>query len=195
LRSSSRCRRPASHLLSVGTLIPTKGHDLALRSAALAARSRPLVVVAPRRDQAEEDRLGAIAKAVGVELDLRVGVSDAELGELYATAHATLYLARLEPLGLVALEAQACGCPVVVADEGGLPETIVDGVTGWKVPRDAAMVARIVDLLDDADTREAASGAAVVNASRWNWTESASTIERLLAEVCRPGPAAAATHA
>jgi glycosyltransferase involved in cell wall biosynthesis len=183
LRSSSRCRRPASHLLSVGTLIPTKGHDVALRSAALTAQRRPLVVVTPRPEPAEEGRLRAIAQETGAELDLRVGVSDADLAELYATAHATLYLAQREPLGLVALEAQACGCPVVVADEGGLPETIIDGVTGWKVPRDPAIVARIVDLLEDPDRRLAASEAAVAHAVRWDWAESASSIERLLAEV------------
>ena len=41
------------HLLSVGTLIPSKGHDLAIRAAGLTAARRPLVAVAPRREPDE----------------------------------------------------------------------------------------------------------------------------------------------
>lgn len=174
---------PAPHLLSVGTLLPGKGHDVALRSIAMTARRRPLVIVAPRPHPAEENRLYALAAEVGVDLDLRVAISDAELGDLYRTAHATLYLARREPLGLASLEAQACGCPVIVADEGGLPETIVDGVTGWKTPRDPIQVASVIDRLEDAAIREKTSAAAAAYAQRWNWPASALAIEGLLAEV------------
>jgi len=183
LLSGSRGGHPAPNLLSVGMLVQGKGHDLALRSLAMTARRRPLVIVAPRPDPAEEARLRALAAEVGVEIDLRIAISDAELGELYATSHATLYLARREPLGLAALEAQACGCPVIVADEGGLPETIIDGVTGWKAPRDPAMVARLIDLLEDPTIREQASAAAAAHGRRWSWVSSAASIQRLLAEV------------
>jgi glycosyltransferase involved in cell wall biosynthesis len=177
--------RPAPHLLSVGTLIPHKGHDLAIRAAALATRRRPLVIVAPRPAPDEEARLRALAVEAGLDLDLRVAISDGELAELYATAHATLYLAQREPLGLVALEAQACGCPVIVANEGGLPETIIDGVTGWKTARDPATVASVIDLLEDPGTRDRVSAAAAAHAREWGWAESASTIEGMLDEVAR----------
>jgi glycosyltransferase involved in cell wall biosynthesis len=183
LLSPAGARRAGPHLLSVGALIPHKGHDLALRSVAMATRRRPLVIVAPRPEPTEERRLRALAAEVRVDLDLRVAISDVELGELYATAHATLYLAQCEPLGLVALEAQACGCPVIVADEGGLPETIVDDVTGWTTPRDPAKVASFIDRLDDAGTRDRAAAAAATHARQWSWSASALTIERLLTEV------------
>jgi len=183
LLSATERRPPGSNLLSVGALVQGKGHDLALRSIALTARRRPLTVVAPRPEPDEESRLRALAAELGLDMDLRVGITDAELGELYETAQATLYLAQREPLGLVSLEAQACGCPVIVSDEGGLPETIVDGVTGWKTPRDPAQVARIIDLLEDGATRENASAAAAAHARRWNWPASASAIDRLLDEV------------
>jgi glycosyltransferase involved in cell wall biosynthesis len=184
--------RSGGHLLSVGTLIPHKGHDLALRAVAMAAQRRPLVIVAPRPQPHEQARLSRLADEVGVELDVQVGISDAQLSELYATAHATLYLAQREPLGLVALEAQASGCPVIVADEGGLPETIVEGVTGWKTPREASEVAIAIDLLENEDTRRRASRAAVRHARDWTWSASAARIERLLAEVRakRPGRSA-----
>jgi glycosyltransferase involved in cell wall biosynthesis len=63
---------PAPHLLSVGALVQGKGHDLALRSVAMTAQRRPLVIVAPRPDPAEEARLQALASEIGVDLDPRI---------------------------------------------------------------------------------------------------------------------------
>lgn len=170
-------------LLSVGSLIPTKGHDLVLRAAAV-AKGRPRVVVVASREGAGEDvRLRALARELGVEVTIRIGISDGALARLYAGAHATLYLAQHEPLGLAALEAQACGCPVVVAEEGGLPETIIDGVTGWRAPRDPARVASIVERLADSELRGRMSAAAREHGMSYTWDASAAHVERLLAEV------------
>jgi glycosyltransferase involved in cell wall biosynthesis len=151
-----------------------------LRAAALTAARLPVQIIAPRADRHEEARLRALAEELGVNVEIRVGISDGELADLYASAVATLYLASLEPFGLVALEAQACGCPVIVAAEGGLPETIVDGVTGWKAPRDPATVAAMVDRLDDRRLRERISTAAREHARRYTWEQSAAQVEGLL---------------
>lgn len=175
--------RSGRFLLSVGALITTKGHDMVLRAAALTAGRLPVQIVAPRADRDEEARLHALAGRLGVNVEIRVGVSDQELAELYVSAVATLYLASLEPLGLVALEAQACGCPVIVAAEGGLPETILDGVTGWKTPRDPAVVASMVDRLADQRLRQRISAAAREHARRYTWEQSAAQVEALLVEL------------
>jgi glycosyltransferase involved in cell wall biosynthesis len=170
-------------LLSVGTLIPTKGHDLAIRAAAR-AHERPLVrIVAPRPAPGEEERLRALAVELGVAAEIKVAISDAELRDLYATATATVYLAEREPLGLVSLEAQAQGCPVIVAAEGGLPETIVEGVTGWSVPREPTAVASLVNQLSDVAVRARMSAAARDHAQTWSWQASAAHVERLIKEV------------
>ncbi len=162
-----------THLLSVGSLIPSKGHDLAIAAAGRTVRRRRLVVVAPSDAPEERRRLGAIAERNAVELEIRVGVSDEELRELYRGAAATVYLAREEPLGLVSLEAQACGSPVVVADDGGLPETIVDGKTGWAVAReDPSAAARAIDLLEDPGLREAVSARAREHGGAQTWERS-----------------------
>src|ERR1700683_775118 len=55
------------YLLSVGSLIPTKGHDLAIRAAGQCGLNLPIVVVAPRDDAKEVERLGSIATQSGVQ--------------------------------------------------------------------------------------------------------------------------------
>ncbi|MGH3264779.1 MAG: glycosyltransferase family 4 protein, partial [Trebonia sp.] len=175
--------RSGKFILSVGALVATKGHELVLRTAAAAAGHEEVVIVAPRPDRHEEARLQALAGRLRVTLSVRTGISDAELADLYATAHATLYLARREPLGLVSLEAQACGCPVLVADEGGLPETVVDGTTGWRIPRTPDAAAAKLALLDDVATRTGMSAAAREHARRFTWQASGAQIQRLLAEL------------
>ena len=71
------------------------------------------------------------------------------LATLYASADLCVLPSRTETCGLVALEAMASGLPVVAADAGGLRESVVDGVTGFRVPPDdvrgfASAIARLV---------------------------------------------------
>jgi glycosyltransferase involved in cell wall biosynthesis len=178
---------PASsgHVLSVGTLIPSKGHDLVLQACAMGRVRRRVMLVAPRGDQQEEHRLRRLAARLGVELDIRTHIGDDELRVLYQTAQATLYLAEREPLGLASLEAQACGCPVVVADEGGLPETVVPGRTGFVVPRDAGAAAQALDAFDDEGMRRAMARAAAAHGRAASWRRSGQAIRERLEDLCR----------
>jgi glycosyltransferase involved in cell wall biosynthesis len=183
--------RPAAHVLGVGALIPSKGHDLVLAAVARSAVRLPVILVAPQSAPDEEARLRALAGRLGVALEIRVGISDQALRDLYRAALATLYLAREEPLGLVSLEAQACGCPVIVAAAGGLPETLLEGETGWAVPRDAAQAARRLDLLSAPGARERIGTAASRHASAFTWEASTRELQRVLAPYarrpCSPG--------
>ncbi|SFK59797.1 glycosyltransferase family 4 protein [Geodermatophilus ruber] len=97
----------------------------------------------------------------------------------------------VEGLGMVYLEAAACGRPVVAGTSGGAPETVQEGVTGHVVadPRSPeAVAATIADLLADPERarRMGAAGRAWVE-QRWSWT----TIAATFAELLEPG---AATH-
>lgn len=168
------------HVLSVGALIATKGHDLVVEAAALAARRRRVLVVAPRPDAGEERRLRTLARERGVDLDVRTEISDGDLRTAYQQAFATLYLARDEPFGLASLEAQACGSPVVVADEGGLPETIDAGATGWAVPREPAAAAACLDRLEDPWTRAAFAERAAARGAGCSWAQSAAAMAAVL---------------
>jgi glycosyltransferase involved in cell wall biosynthesis len=171
---------PVGFLLSVGTLIPNKGHDLVVRAAAASQKKWTVRIVAPRPDPTYQTGLEDLARSLGVDLTVHTGVSDSELRGLYRGAFATLYLARREPLGLVALEAQAEGCPVIVANEGGLPETIDDGVSGWSCPRDGAAAAALLDRLSEKDVRGRMAVAARAQAAMFTWEESAAQLRELL---------------
>jgi glycosyltransferase involved in cell wall biosynthesis len=175
---------PGGHVLSVGTLIPSKGHDLVLRACASGDQHRRVVVVAPRVDDAEEARLRRLAASLRVALEIRTRISDDELRTLYQRAQATVYLAEREPLGLASLEAQACGCPVVVADEGGLPETVIHGETGFVVPRDARAAGRALDALTDETLRQAMARAAAAHGARASWRRSGEVIRERLEALC-----------
>ncbi len=172
------------HCLSVGTLIPSKGHDLAIEAVAASGLDLPLVVVAPRREDRELARLTSLAAERGVRLIVRFAITDEELIQAYRGALATLYLSRAEPLGLVSLESQACGTPVVVAAEGGLPSTVDDDVSGWAVPRDgAAAGARLRDLTPS--RRLVMGAAALERADRWRRETGPAALDRLLADAAR----------
>jgi glycosyltransferase involved in cell wall biosynthesis len=183
-RASPRLPR---HLLSVGSLIPDKGHELVLRAAALTTPRWPVVVVTPRDDPVERTRLERCAAALDVPLAVRIGISDEDLAHAYREAFATLYLARAEPLGLVSLEAQACGSPVVVAAEGGLPETVVEGETGFVVAREPGAVADRLEALADGGMRARIAHAAGQWGASHSWSRSAAALRLLLEAACEEG--------
>ena len=89
-----------------------------------------------------------------------------------------------ESFGLVALEAQASGTPVVAAAVGGLPIAVVDGETGLLVPsHDPQEWADSLSQLLDDDARRIAMGeAAVAHAARFSWTNTARALTEIYAE-------------
>ena len=130
----------------------------------------------------ERARLEALVHERGLEGRVRFlgAVPPSELAELYALAEVCVVPSHTESFGLVALEAQASGTPVVAAAVGGLVEVVEDGVTGFLLEgRDpAAFAHRIGDLLSDTALRERMGAAARERAGRYTWDRS---VERLLA--------------
>ena len=94
---------------------------------------------------------------------------------MYRAADIVAVPSYSESFGLVALEAQACGTPVVAAAVGGLPTAVGDGRTGITVdghdPREWARV--LSGLLDDDELRLSMSRAAPVQASGFSWDSTA----------------------
>jgi len=124
------------------------------------------------------------------ELAIRLGIGDllrqeppcpqAELADWYRAATLVLTPSHSESFGLVALEAQACGTPVVAAKVGGLRTAVRDGYSGVLVDgHDPATWARVIRQLLAAPRRLAAlSEGAWRHASAFGWS---ATVERLAA--------------
>jgi glycosyltransferase involved in cell wall biosynthesis len=155
--------------LFAGRLVPHKRAELAIE--ACAELGVPLVVAGTGRI-AEQLRksLRGDTRFVGY-------VSDEELRSLYARARAVLVPSE-EEFGLVSLEAQAAGTPVIAYDAGGARETVIDGVTGIRfAPQTAAGVAagigRFQEHTWDRDTIQA-------NAARFNQSRFERELLRLI---------------
>lgn len=186
-------------LLSVGRLIPRKGQDTVIRLLPHIAAQAPEVVywIAGEGVDAERRRLRDLAAAAGVEDRVRFlgEVPGEDLPALYAACDVFVMLNRTMPdgdvegLGIVFLEANACGKPVVAGRSGGAGEAVRDGQTGLLVPEgdDAAAVAAIVRLLRDPDLRARFGEAG----RRWtikhfSWDRTAQRVARVTAELARP---------
>ena len=123
---------PEAFLLVVSALVPYKRIELAIEASKLAGL--PLRVVG---DGPERDRLLKFADAKRAEVDFLGSRSDQNIRELYRRCTAVL-LPGEEDFGIVPVEAQACGRPVVALARGGALETVVDGVTGVLVDESSA---------------------------------------------------------
>ncbi|MGI9033211.1 MAG: glycosyltransferase [Acidimicrobiales bacterium] len=162
----------------VGRLVQRKGVADVVAALPMLPGVELVVAGGPDADglaaHAEARRLQVLAAASGVadRVELRGRVDRRWLPALLRSADVVACVPRYEPFGLVALEAMACGVPVVASAVGGLCDTVVDGVTGLHVPPGnpeavAAAVGRV--LADPAlAATVGAAGAARVRA-RYRW--------------------------
>jgi glycosyltransferase involved in cell wall biosynthesis len=123
-------RRPEGYLLIVSALVPYKRIDIAIDAARLAGIPLRIVGEGPDRARLEAQAQGAPVSFLGYR-------TDEEIRELYRGAAAAV-LPGEEDFGIVPVEAQACGRPVVALGRGGALETVRDGVTGVLVAEPAA---------------------------------------------------------
>ena len=165
-------------ILSVGRVVPAKRHHLVLEAAAaMAAARRPRVVIATPEDVGRQedmdygDRLLRFAKDKSIELEIRRNPTQDDLVRLYNRATAVVFVPMMEPFGLVALEAMACGTPVVGVREGGIRESVVDGETGLLVDGDVGEIAGAIDYLQQHPDARAAMGQRAMRyvQTEWSW--------------------------
>lgn len=170
-----RIRRSRLHrIVCAGQLLRRKGFDLAIAALAHLADTELLVAAEHSPQHPEAARLDQLAArlAVGDRVRWLGRVSRADMPALFRSADAVLCTPRYEPFGKVALEAMACGVPVVAAAVGGLADIVVDGVTGVLVPLRARneLASRLRPLLDDPVLRETYGAAGRDRArARYSW--------------------------
>ncbi|HYL50914.1 MAG TPA: glycosyltransferase [Acidimicrobiia bacterium] len=178
-------------LLFVGRIQPLKGADLAVRClAALDDPSVALVVVGgPSGKDGEHEltRVRALADELGVAAQIRWVRPQRHdrLAEFYRAADVCLVPSRAESFGLVALEAAACGTPVVAADVGGLRSLVDHDETGYLVEgRDPADYAGPVEKLLAFDQLRVEMGSsAAARSLRYSWSMTAARLRRLYGDL------------
>ncbi|MGH1561513.1 D-inositol-3-phosphate glycosyltransferase [Mumia sp. DW29H23] len=179
----------ADVILFAGRIQPLKAPDVVLEAAAhlmaRGRRDRTVVAVVGGPSGSGLDKPTALlelAGALGISDRVRFvpPVAQDRLALWYAAASIVCVPSYNESFGLVALEAQACGTPVVAAKVGGLTTAVHDGVTGMLVdghdPVDYA--AAFAQVLDQPGLHASMQDAAVHHAARFGWD---ATAERTLA--------------
>jgi glycosyltransferase involved in cell wall biosynthesis len=175
----ARDRAAVPKLLSVGTLVPRKGHDLLI--AALSTLQdlpwRLDIVGDPERDPSTTTALRRmIAEAgLGNRIALVGAVPPIELQQRYIAADLFVLASRYEGYGMVYAEAIAHGLPVIGTTAGAIPEAVPEGAALLVPPEDVpALADALRRLLSDPTARERLARAARQAASRLpRWQDSA----------------------
>lgn len=178
-------------VLFVGRIQPLKGPDVAIRSLAALTRRDAMLVVVGGASGLDGDHEMENAEELADELGLADRVLFVEpkphhlLSSYYRAADVVVVPSRSESFGLVALEAAACGIPVVATAVGGLLNVVHDGVTGHLVEgRDPARFARaLTQVLDDPAGAAAMGAAAAVRARHFTWSFTAARLRRLYGDL------------
>ena len=178
--------RESNVVLSVGRIEPLKGLDLLVQAMSMLndLNDTRLVIVGGRPERDDElNRLESIAAELGVadKTTFAGAVKQTELPAYYSAADVFVMPSYYESFGLVALEAMACGTPVIAARVGGLKSFITSGETGYLVPwRCAEPYARRLDVLLANPALQAAMGkAARAKALTMGWEQTARRIADL----------------
>jgi D-inositol-3-phosphate glycosyltransferase len=175
----------------VGRIQPLKGLDVAVCARAALQQTDALLVAVggpsgPAGD-VELARVHRLAEELGVEDRIRYVPPQPHhlLSTYYRAADLCVVPSRSESFGLVALEAAACGTPVVAAAVGGLATIVEDGTTGVLIEgRDPiAFAAAISDLLGNRPRARAMGEAAAARARGYTWSTAAARLRRVYTDL------------
>ena len=195
-------------ILFVGRIQPLKAPDVLLGAVAklvegdLDRRNRTMVVVVggpSGAGTAEPEQLQKMAVELGISDLVRFSpaLPQTELARWYQAADVTVVPSYSESFGLVAIESQACGTPVVAASVGGLRTAVSEGESGLLVaghdPDDYATA--LHRLITDHDLRRRLGDGAVEHAGRFGWSATAARLLGVYARAMAGSPQAAGLRA
>jgi glycosyltransferase involved in cell wall biosynthesis len=173
----------SSFVIALGSFTPSKNPQLCIQTVAGMREPRPrLVWVTNAVDGQHLREMEALAANEGVSLEVKVKIPDDKLVEHLQAAFAMLYAPHLEPFGLAPIEAGACATPVVAVAEGGVRETVVDGVNGLVADADADALAGALDKLRDQPRLARELGERGRQLAEGKWSRQAA-IDRLIAKL------------
>jgi D-inositol-3-phosphate glycosyltransferase len=172
-------RRPGvPRLVVVSRMVERKGIGNVIAAMPHLPNAELIIAGGPPRHEVPRDpegaRLLALRRELGLEdrVEIRGRIDREEVPALMRSTDAVVCAPWYEPFGMVAVEAMACGVPVIASAVGGLIDTVVDGRTGRHVPpRDPEAIAEAAaELLADPDVRSRLGRAAAERArSRYGW--------------------------
>lgn len=183
-------------LLFAGRIQPLKAPDVLVRAAAEwlgrdpSMRQRLVVAVVggvSGSGASEPDALARLAQSLGISdvVHFYPPVGRDELATFFRAADLTAVPSYNESFGLVALESQACGTPVVAAAVGGLRTAVADGVSGVLVDGHdpAAWATAMADVVAAPRRWQQLSAGAVAHAARFGWDRTATRMLDVYADV------------
>jgi D-inositol-3-phosphate glycosyltransferase len=188
---------PCEHvLLFVGRIEPLKGIDTLIKALALMRQRGVYVclsVIGGEMENGTEDVTAEMARLKSMREEAGVNDLVTFLGQrsqdtlpyYYSAADAVVVPSFYESFGMVALEAMACGRPVVASQVGGLAFLVQDGITGFTVPVDdpQALAERLTELIQDAELRQRMGAQAAAIAHNFGWDRIAAQILALYENV------------
>ena len=168
------------YMLAVGSLVPLKNFESVIRAAATVGTSKIVMV----GDGQERSRLKDIATRLDVPIEFRGSLErESDLAEVYSQCKFLVLLSLYETFGLAPLEAGLFSKPSIVTSNGGPPEVVANGITGFVVdPVDHETVATKMSVLLSNDALRQKMG----KAARLNVLEKftlARSTERLIEEI------------
>lgn len=185
-------------VLFVGRIEPLKGIDTLIEAIAILRQRNVTVclsVIGGDADVSQDDLSDEMARlqVLREKYDLQDLVTflgrrgQDTLPYYYSASEAVVVPSHYESFGMVALEAMACGTPVVASQVGGLAYLVQDGVTGFTVPVDEpqALADCLIRLLQDASLRKRMGEQAAAFALDYDWDKIAARIVKLYAEISR----------
>jgi glycosyltransferase involved in cell wall biosynthesis len=132
---SNKTVNKENYIVGLGMIVERKGIERAIDSiSCIEPNLRPPLIWIGNKAKTEYlEKLKTYAESKGVQVTFKTFVSDQELISFLSAAAVLLYLPNLEPFGLAPLEACASGTAVIGIAEGGVKETIKDGINGYIV--------------------------------------------------------------
>ena len=184
--------------LFVGRIEPLKGIDTLMKAVAMmgmhdAKHPFYVAIIGGEPDAAPAEITEEMAHLQGLCDELCLGTMTLFLGKraqdtlpyYYSAAEVLLMPSHYESFGMVALEAMACGTPVIASQVGGLAYLVKDGETGYHVPFDSpdVLAKKLGALLSDRELRKKMGGNAADYAKEYAWKKIAAQIVEVYEDV------------
>lgn len=190
-KDEGRHRKNGKTILMVGRIDPRKGYlEFVNRIAPGIVAKDPGIKINIVGDEfdiykeyTESVKRAVIENRLADNIRFLGRVTFEELKMLYSSSDLFLLASKEEGFGIVLLEAQSCGLPVVAFNTSGIKEAAVNGKSGFLVDSYDEMVGKVVMLMSDETARREMGASAREFASRFSWKEIASRVEKVYVSV------------